>query len=64
LTRLAKTSAALAMSRVHASFRMSLGSHQGVANVMDNVRKKAESEKGVVSEAIAIASAEASVQSQ
>lgn len=64
LASIAKASTALALSRVHANFRMPLGSHAGVACMMENVRKKAPAGVGVVSEAIAIAAAEESVQSQ
>ena len=61
---MAKTSTALAMSRVHPKFRVPLGSHAGVACTMAKVREKGDAGIGIVSEAIAIALAEADVQSK
>ena len=61
---MAKTSTALAMSRVHPKFRAPLGSHAGVACTMAKVRERGDAGIGIVSEAIAIALAEADVQSK
>ena len=63
LPEAAKTFFSLGLSRVHQTFRKSLGRHEGVSAVMEAVRRKNSGNSPITKEAVSIAEAEAAIQS-